>query len=60
MEHLLDDLTKNIKTIIVSGQDNIDVLNETKALAFKDFCSFFCQGSHQFHYLTLCAITCLL
>jgi hypothetical protein len=31
MEHLLDDLTKNIKTIIVSGQDNIDVLNETKA-----------------------------
>jgi hypothetical protein len=24
-------LTKNIKTIIASGQDNIDVLNETKA-----------------------------
>jgi hypothetical protein len=31
MEHLLDDLTKNIKTIIASGQDNSDVLNETKA-----------------------------
>jgi hypothetical protein len=49
MEHLLDDLTKNIKTIIASGQDN-----------FKDFFFFVCQGSHQFHYLTLCAITCLL
>jgi hypothetical protein len=24
-------LTKNIKTIIASGQDNSDVLNETKA-----------------------------
>ena len=31
MEHLLDDLTKNIKTIIESGQDNLDMLNETKA-----------------------------
>jgi hypothetical protein len=31
MEHLLDDLTKNIKTIIASGQDNLDMLNETKA-----------------------------
>jgi hypothetical protein len=31
MEHLFDDLTKNIKTIIASGQDNSDVLNETKA-----------------------------
>ena len=31
MEHLLDDLTKNIKTIIASGQDNLDMLNKTKA-----------------------------
>jgi hypothetical protein len=31
MEHLLDDLTKNIKTIIASGQDNLDMLNVTKA-----------------------------
>jgi hypothetical protein len=31
MEHLLDDLTKNIKAIITSGQDNLDMLNETKA-----------------------------
>jgi ferritin len=31
MEHLFDDLTKNIKTIIASGQDNLDMLNETKA-----------------------------
>jgi hypothetical protein len=31
MEHLLDDLTKNIKAIIASGQDNLDMLNETKA-----------------------------
>lgn len=31
MEHLLDDLTKNIKTIIASGQDNLDMLTETKA-----------------------------
>ena len=31
MEHLLDDLTKNIKTIIASEQDNLDILNETKA-----------------------------
>jgi hypothetical protein len=30
MEHLLDDLATNIKTIIASGQDNIDVLNKTK------------------------------
>jgi hypothetical protein len=30
MEHLLDDLTKNIKTIIASGKDNLDMLNETK------------------------------
>ena len=31
MEHLLDDLIKNIKAIIASGQDNLDMLNETKA-----------------------------
>jgi hypothetical protein len=31
MEHLLEELTKNIKTIIASGQDNLDMLNETKA-----------------------------
>jgi hypothetical protein len=31
MEHLFDELTKNIKTIIASGQDNLDMLNETKA-----------------------------
>jgi hypothetical protein len=31
MEHLLDDLTNNIKIIIASGQDNLDMLNETKA-----------------------------
>jgi hypothetical protein len=31
MEHLLDDLTKTIKAIIASGQDNLDMLNETKA-----------------------------
>jgi len=31
MEHLIDDLTKNIKTIIASGQDNLHMLNETKA-----------------------------
>ena len=31
MEHLLDDLTKNIKAIIASAQDNLDMLNETKA-----------------------------
>jgi ferritin len=31
MEHLLDDLTKSIKIIIASGQDNLDMLNETKA-----------------------------
>jgi hypothetical protein len=31
MEHLLDDLTKNIKAIITSGQDNLHMLNETKA-----------------------------
>ena len=31
MEHLFDDLTKNIKTIIASGQDNLDMLNVTKA-----------------------------
>jgi hypothetical protein len=31
MEHLFDDLTKNIKTIIASGKDNLDMLNETKA-----------------------------
>jgi hypothetical protein len=28
---LLEELTKNIKTIIASGQDNLDMLNETKA-----------------------------
>ena len=27
---MLDELTKNIKTSIASGQDNIDVLNKTK------------------------------
>ena len=31
MEPLLDDLTKNIKTIIASGQDNMDMLTEPKA-----------------------------
>jgi hypothetical protein len=31
MEHLLDDLTKNIKAIITSGQGNLNMLNETKA-----------------------------
>ena len=31
MEHLIDELTKNIKIIIASGQDNLDVLTETKA-----------------------------
>jgi predicted RNase H-like nuclease (RuvC/YqgF family) len=31
MEHLLDDLTKNIKTSIASGQDDLDMLNKTKA-----------------------------
>ena len=31
MEHLLDDLTKNIKAIIASGKGNLDMLNETKA-----------------------------
>ena len=31
MEHLLDHLTKTIKAIIASGQDNLDMLNETKA-----------------------------
>ena len=31
MEHLLDDLSKNIKAIITSGHDNLDMLNETKA-----------------------------
>ena len=31
MEHLLDDLTKNIKAIIASGLNNLDILNETKA-----------------------------
>ena len=36
MEHLLDDLTKNIKTIIASGQDNLDMLNETKASIEKE------------------------
>ena len=36
MEHLLDDLTKNIKAIIASGQDNIDMLNETKASIEKE------------------------
>jgi hypothetical protein len=30
MEHLLDELTKNIKTIIASGKDNLDMLNENK------------------------------
>jgi hypothetical protein len=36
MEHLIDDLTKNIKTIIASGQDNLDMLNETKASIEKE------------------------
>jgi hypothetical protein len=27
---ILDELTKNIKTIIASGKDNLDMLNETK------------------------------
>jgi hypothetical protein len=36
MEHLLDDLTKNIKTVIASGQDNLDMLNETKACIEKE------------------------
>jgi chromosome segregation ATPase len=36
MEHLLDDLTKNIKAIITSGQDNLDMLNETKASIEKE------------------------
>jgi hypothetical protein len=36
MEHLLDDLTKNIKVIIASGQDNLDMLNETKARIEKE------------------------
>jgi hypothetical protein len=31
MEHLLDDLTNNIKIIITSGQNNLHMLNETKA-----------------------------
>jgi hypothetical protein len=31
MEHLLDELTKNIKTSIASGQDNLDMLDDTKA-----------------------------
>jgi hypothetical protein len=31
MEHLLDDLTTNVKAIITSGQDNLDMLKETKA-----------------------------
>jgi hypothetical protein len=36
MEHLLDDLTKNIKTILASGQDNLDMSNETKASIEKE------------------------
>jgi hypothetical protein len=36
MKHLLDDLTKNIKAIITSGQDNLDMLNETKASIEKE------------------------
>jgi hypothetical protein len=31
MEHLLDFLTRNIKTVIASGQGNLYMLNETKA-----------------------------
>jgi hypothetical protein len=30
MEHLLDVLTRNIRIIIESGQDNLEKLNETK------------------------------
>jgi hypothetical protein len=36
MEHLLDDLTKHIQTVIASGQDNLDMLNETKASIKKE------------------------
>ena len=36
MEHLFDELTKNIKTIIASGQDNLDMLNVTKASIEKE------------------------
>jgi phage shock protein A len=36
MEHLLDDLTKNIQTIIASGKDNLDMLNETKSSIEKE------------------------
>ena len=36
MEHLIDELTKNIKIIIASGQDNLDLLTETKAVIEKE------------------------